>query len=208
MRNNESFKVSEIFLFVILMILISSFSIYFIVKGQKNAENISFKKDVNRFYHVVSSNLTSFHDNNIVYLQEVIDEEFLKEIKSPFEKNSRCDSTESKVEYIDQNPFVSLRCGEYFIEKYDVKEAKDISIYKVSDWSLEKPKKDSFEEKSLYNCVLDDKEIFSKYYEEFYLVYLINQKYHKNYYSIGEVESNVCRIVKKDFYRIKEIVKE
>lgn len=208
MKNKRSFKLFEIIVVILLLLFVGSFFLNSILNNQKNVKFISFKKDVNRFYQVVATNLTSFHDNNNVYLQEVIDEEFLKGIKNPFKNGSNCDSSESKVKYIDGNPFVSLRCGDYFIEKYDVKEAKEISIYKVSDWSLEKPKKDPFEEKSLFNCVLNDKELFSKYYEEFYLVYLINQKYQKNYYSIGEVESRVCKIVKKDFYRTKEVVKE
>ena len=207
MRNKKNFKLFEVIVVILLLLFVGSFFLNSILNNQKNIKFISFKKDINRFYQVVATNQSSFHDNNIVYLQEVIDEKFLKEIKNPIQKVS-CDSSESKVEYIEGHPFVSLRCGEYFIDKQNIQDSQDASIYKVSDWSLEKPKKDSFEEKSLFNCVLNDKEIFPKYYEEFYLVYLINQKYQRNYYSISEVESKVCKIVKKDFYRMKEIVKE
>lgn len=207
MRNKKNFKLFEVIVVILLLLFVESFFLNSILNNQKNIKFISFKKNINRFYQVVATNQSSFHNNNIIYLQEVIDEEFMKEFKNPFQKGS-CNTSESKVEYINFHPYVSLRCGEYYVDQHDVKDVKKISIYKVSDWSLEKPKKDSFEEKSLFNCVLNDKEIFPKYYEEFYLVYLINQKYQRNYYSISEVESKVCKIVKKDFYRMKEIVKE
>ena len=207
MKNKRSFKLFEVIVVILLLMFVGSFFLNSILNNQKNIKFVSFKKDINRFYQVVSSNIASFHNNQFVYLQEVIDEEFLKEIKNPIQRGS-CDSSESKVEYIDYHPFVSLKCGDYLIDKQSVQDTDHSSIYKVSDWSLNKINKDSIEEKILYNCNINGKDIFPKYYEEFYLIYLINKKYKKNYYSISEVESNVCRIVNKTFYRIKEIVKE
>ena len=70
---------------------------------------------------------------------------------------------------------------------------------------MEEKKKDDMEERILYNCKSNGKEMYDRYYEELYFVYEINKKYDTDYYSVSDIKD--CELVSKTFYRTKELIK-
>ena len=89
------------------------------------------------------------------------------------------------------------------IEKSNLTDKK-MNVYKVGKWE-EKESKSNMEKKTLYNCVSKEKEVFNEYYEELYFVYEINKKYDTDYFFADNIESE-CKVVKKTFYRTKELI--
>lgn len=199
-NNRKGFGKFEVLTMIVLILGIFAYIMYSILGGANKQKFTTMKDNAIRLGNVTATNISSFRNQDTVYMEEVVDEQLLnKNIKSPFSPND-CDSSESKVEIIDGKPLVTLKCDQYLIERYS--SSSDPQIYEVSEWSLEK-NGDNDEEKVLYNCIKDGKEIYPKYYEELYLVSRINKDYSTNYYFADNIQGT-CDVVEKVFYRTKE----
>ena len=129
-------------------------------------------------------------------------------LNSPFSKN-QCSVEESKVESPEvSSRYVTLRCDDYLLDHVSSEDISSATVYKVSDWSDKIINEDNVEEKVLYNCLDNNKEIFDNYLEEDYFVNQVNKKYSLNNYSLGSITNDICIVENKTFYRTKEIVEE
>ena len=79
-------------------------------------------------------------------------------------------------------------------------EAKD----KKKEKEKEKTKKDNIEERKLYNCKKNGKQVYEDYTEELYFVFKYNYDYHTDYYFANDVDD--CEVQTKTFYRQKTVV--
>jgi len=205
MKNNRGFGRFEVLTIIVLMLGLFAYLGYTILGGTSERKLSTMRDNAISFSKAVTVNISSFHNTENVYLDEVIDEELLKKMKSPV-GSGYCSGSESIVELIDGMPYVTLRCNDVLIEKTNFSsDKKSVDFYKVSDWS-ETKKEDSSEERVLYNCKDNGKELFDEYYEELYFVYKVNKEYDTSYYSADAVK-NECEVITKTFYRTKELMK-
>ena len=200
MKNNKGFGKFEILTVIVVLLIIFCILSISLFGGVSKQKLETMKKSSISFSGAVTTNISTFHNTETVYLQEVVDEKLIKPIKSPV-GGGNCSGSESYVELIDGMPYVTLKCNNVLIEKENFS-GNEIKAYKVSKWSTDK--KDG-EKKVLYNCIDKGKEVFDEYYDELYFVYEINKKYGTDYYFASNVTD--CKVVSKTFYRTKELIK-
>jgi len=188
---------------IVILFLVFAYIMYIFLGGANRQKFTTMKENATRFANTVATNIASFHNTETVYLEEVIDEELLKKIKSPFSPGD-CDIKESKVVITDNGPLVTLKCDQYLIDNSHIDDLEEMKIYEVSDWSLKKDG-DDVEAKRLYNCLDNNKEIYSNYVEEFYMVFAINRDYKTDYYFSSDI-SSTCKVASKTFYRTKKLL--
>ncbi len=204
MKSNSAFAKFEILIVITLLLFVFAYLGYCILGGSIQQKLNAMRDDAINFSKTVTVNIASFHNTENVYLDEVISESLLRKMKNPMGRGF-CSESESIVQLIDGMPYVTLRCGDVLIEQVNFSdESTHIPFYKVSKW-IEKKKDISMEEKKLYNCVKDGKELFDQYYDELYLVYRINKMFETNYYFAKDVATE-CEVVSKTFYRTKELM--
>lgn len=204
-NSRKGFGKFEVLTMIIVLLAIFAYLMYTILGGADKQKFETFRDNAVTFSKTAATNFSSFHNFENVYLNEVIEEELMNKIRSPFSSNY-CDEMESKVEMIDGQAYVTLKCDEYLIDKSKTNSKNDLKIYKVGDWTLKQTSKDD-EKKTLYNCSINGKEIFDDYMEELQMVSRINRDYQTDFYFSNDVRS-VCDVVTKDFYRTKELVSE
>lgn len=202
MKSNKGFGKFEVLTIMVVLLIIFCILSMNLFGGVSKQKIETMKKSATSFTTSVTTNIDTFHNTEKVYLQEVIDEELIRPIKSPV-GGGKCSGADSYVELIDGMPYVTLNCNNVLIEKENFVN-KDINVYKVSKW-MSKKTKDDMEERILYSCKSNGKEIFDRYYEELYFVYEINKKYGTDYYFASDVKD--CEVVSKTFYRTKELIK-
>lgn len=202
MKSNKGFGKFEVLTIMVVLLIIFCILSMNLFGGVSKQKIETMKKSATSFTSSVTTNIDTFHNTEKVYLQEVIDEELISPIKSPV-GGGKCSGADSYVELIDGMPYVTLNCNNVLIEKENFVN-KDINVYKVSKW-MNKKTKDDMEERILYSCKSNGKEIFDRYYEELYFVYEINKKYGTDYYFASDVKD--CEVVSKTFYRTKELIK-
>ena len=202
MKSNKGFGKFEVLTIMVVLLIIFCILSMNLFGGVSKQKIETMKKSATSFTSSVTTNIDTFHNTEKVYLQEVIDEELIRPIKSPV-GGGKCSGADSYVELIDGMPYVTLNCNNILIEKENFVN-KDINVYKVSKW-MSKKTKDDMEERILYSCKSNGKEIFDRYYEELYFVYEINKKYGTDYYFASDVKD--CEVVSKTFYRTKELIK-
>lgn len=193
----------EVLTMIVILLVVFAYLMYLLLGGVNKQKFDTMKDNAITFSKTAATNFSSFHNFENVYLNEVIEEELMKKIRSPFSANY-CDEMESKVEMIDGQAYVTLRCDDYLIDKARNTSKDSMKIYKVGKWKEEKSS-DKDEKKTLYNCVADGKEIFDNYMEELQFVSRVNRDYQTEFYFSADVKS-VCEVVTKDFYRTKEIL--
>lgn len=204
MMKNRGFGKFEIFTIIVLILCVSAFLMGNILKLSSLQKIDTMRKNAVVLSKTVMTNLESFHNNRVVYLDEIISQKFMKKIKSPFGTGD-CDTSESKVEIIDNKVYVTLKCDDYLIDKALVEDENEIKVYNVGNWSLKKPSGE-YQETILYNCMKNNEEIFDDYEEELYMVFKINEVEGTEFYSSNDL-SNICVLVNKTFYRQKDLVK-
>ena len=203
MKNKNGFGKIEILISIMMIMIVSYIIITSFMENSKKIRYISMRQSASNFTYAVVTNIASFSNHFNVYLQEVIDENLLEKIKNPISGGS-CDSKESKIEYIDNKPYVTLKCGNYLIDKEKITANFNVTIYKISDWNKNIPDSGNYEKKELYTCLNNNK--YNDYYEELYFLYMINKDYNKKYTSINEIDSNICKYKKNEYYRSKNII--
>lgn len=189
-------------LITVLLLIISAlaFLMYTITNNQMKAKYTSLKNNAITFSNAVSTNIYNFRNEKIVFLDEVVNEDYISNIKSPF-SSGFCDGKNSFVQTDSEGRrFVTLTCDNYMLYNYDLK-SDNFVILKISDWDTKKSS--NSEKKELYNCISLDssKNIYDDYYEEKFFLYRINSDYGTNYSIVEDIDSNICTVDKKIFYR-------
>lgn len=203
MMNNKGFMKFEVLTMVFIFIVAVCGGGFLIIKGANGQKINTMSSNGLRLSEVVVTNISSFKNLNLVYLDEVINEKLIDNIKNPF-GGGNCDGTASSVEIIDGDPYTTLKCGDYLIDKQNIKDVNEVKLYKVSEWQEDKLTGDNVEEKVLYNCVKDGENLYDEYLEEGFLVAKINHEFDTNYYFKNQISSECEEIVEKTFYRTKE----
>lgn len=190
----------ELITVLLLMISALAFFMYTIINNQMKAKYTSLKNNAITFSNAVSTNIYNFRNEKMVFLDEVVNEEYISSIKSPF-SSGFCDGKTSFVQTDDNGErHVTLTCDNYMLYNYDLKSDSFI-ILKISDWDTKKSS--NSEKKELYNCISLDSStnIYDDYYEENFFLYKINSDYGTNYSKVEDIDSNICTVDKKIFYR-------
>ncbi len=206
MKNNKGFGRFEVMTLILLMIVVLAGGFYMILNGANKQRMITMRDNASNFSKMVVTNNASFRNTNVVYLEEAIDGKYSSKIKNPL-GSGYCDPTQSRVNIINGEAYTTLRCGEYLIDQSQFKAGDEFVVYKVSDWTDKKPKGDNVEERVLYNCVDNGKELFDTYYEDYYLVYKIYKEYNQDFHFVNAI-NNVCKVTSKTFYRTKDKVEQ
>ena len=201
-KNNEGFGSKEILTVSIVCFILAGILLY-----------ISVKSSYQEKFRVLEHNARVFGNSATVYqiennndeitMSELLDNGLFARVKNPF-GNEYCDIYESRVEYENDQKFVTLRCGEYLIDHQSLVDDK-IKIYKVGDWMTEK-KSDNLEEKTLYNYKNKGKDGFEEYHSASVFLYLFNKSVNKNYESIDQIPTDYG-VYSKTLYRTKVLVK-
>lgn len=155
-----------------------------------------FNTDYNEKYNVMSNNASMFaltvanlymEDGNddVYYLQMVMDKKLLSNIKNPFKGSKFCDSYLSKVMIKNKKKYVTLECGNYLIYEQDSLK-KPYTIYQVGRWSSKKPEGD-VQKTTFYNYQKDGKLVFSQGLEEDMFLYEFNKENGSSFDSISKI---------------------
>lgn len=206
MMNNKGFMRFETVTVLLLIIVAFCGGAFFIIKKADEQRFNVMSSSGKRLSEVVLINIDSFKNINLIYLEEVIKEQFLGNIKNPFAEGN-CDITESRVDMIDGVPYTTLRCGNYLIDKENIRNVNETKIYKISEWSSKKISGDNVEEKVFYNCKKDDKNLYEGYLEEGYLISKINYDYDTLYFFKEDLKAVCDEVIEKTFYRTKDVFK-
>lgn len=187
---------ATIFLLLVLVVLGGMF---WILRNGNSARYKSLTNNAIRFSDVVGLNLSSFSNERLVFLDEVLDGGYMSNIKSPFSTNN-CDGSRSFVEVDSNIKYVTLTCDDYMLNRYRAGD-KDIDIYEISDWKFKREDSSDLEE-NIYNCLdSNGNTVFEKYNEEKYFLYEVNSKFGTNYYDINTIDNSKCIVDKKVAYR-------
>ena len=206
--NNKGVGKFEVLTIFVLVIGIIAFLMWTVLNGSDAKKFDNFKSNAIQLNKAVYTNIDSFNNPKMVYLEDVIDQQFLKKMKSPF-SSEMCDFTESKVETEgDNRRFTTLKCDGYLIDRENDLDINKMKIYKVSEWSEKEITGDNVETKELYNCDENGSPLLENYVEGDYLVFKTNKLYTLKNYSITDLNDDVCVLMKKTFYRTKELVEE
>lgn len=204
MRNNKGLGRFETIIVILLLLVIFAFLFKVLLDGVGGKDFNAMRSDAANFGKAVTTNADFYHNSGIVSLGEAIGEKTIKEIKSPVGKGN-CDESESQVVLEDGKYLVTLRCGDYLIEKATLTAVDKAKIYKVGKWSEDKSA--GSDHTTLYNCEDNGKEIYPDYYEEQYFIYRVNQDNSTGFFT-GKDANKVCKVLTKEVYREKEEVKE
>lgn len=206
MKNNKGFGKLEIMIVIVLILLVFAGGGVVILRGAQRQRITTMKDNAQQFAKSVVTNGASFRSTSVVYLDEAIDGEYYPKIKNSMGAGY-CDPTQTRVNIIDGQSYTTLRCGDYLIDQSMFKANVEVPIYKVSDWTDKKIEGDNVEERILYNCLKDGKEVFDTYYEDFYFVYKVFKEYNQEFYVASNVKG-VCEVTNKTFYRTKDKVEQ
>ena len=204
MRNNKGLGRFETIVIILLLLLVFAFLFKVLLDSLGGEDFNAMRSDAAAFGQAVSTNANFYHDSAKVSLGEAIGEKTIAQIKNPVGKGY-CDEAESEVVQEEGKYLITLRCGDYLIEKETLTTVENAKVYKVGEWQ-EKAFKGA-DKKTLYNCLDGDKEAFPEYYEELYFVYKVNDTYGSTHFDANGVNST-CKILTKEVYRTKTEVEE
>ena len=111
---------------------------------------------------IVRDQVAGYED--LVYLYDAINLNYMKGLTSPFDKANYCDEYESKIKMKNSSVYLTFKCSEYLI--YDQPTTEEYVIYKVSDWSEEPIEGNNVQTTTFYNYAINGEEQLDEYYIE------------------------------------------
>ena len=198
MMNEKGFGKFEVLTIIVLLLAIFAYLMYSLLGGASKQKINAMKDSAVTFGKTVAGDTNSFPNPDNIYLDEAIENGLMNKIKSPV-RRGYCDGSESKFTMINGSVHVTLKCGDYIINEAPIENKADIKVYKVGNWTTNKPSGNNIQEKILYNCTENGKNVFDEYLDEFYFVYKTNDKYSASNYNASDVSE--CNAVSKTFYR-------
>ena len=150
---------------------------------------------------IVRDQVAGYED--LVYLYDAINLNYMKGLTSPFDKANYCDEYESKIKMKDSSVYLTFKCSEYLI--YDQPTTEEYVIYKVSDWSEEPIEGNNVQTTTFYNYTINGEEQLDEYYieKEFLVEYSMKSGFTTRFLS-NMLEEH--ELVKKTYYRTMEEV--
>lgn len=163
---------------------------------------ISFKNDA------MSYAMITHIEKDTIFLWDLIDQDMLEDISSPFSKTNSCDTNDSYVVLENNEAVVTLKCDDYLIYKTDLSKEK-IKIYSVSEWMSSYPTSDDkIDHETLYNYEKDGKEVLDTPSEEQLFLKQFNKNENTTYESIYDIHEDNIRIYGKTYYRTRKAIME
>lgn len=200
MKNIKGFARFEVLTAIVLILLIVSFLMVSILNSVKNQKLNAMVKSAKNFSSAV---LVDNVENSTYYLRDAINDDLFEGIKSPF-SSANCDIDESKIDYVDSQKYVTLKCDDYLIYS-ESSDNSEFNIYKVSEWLDSKVSKKS-QDITVYNCKKNDKLLLDDYYDEVSFLYYFNKKYKTDYYDMKDITE--CKVVSQELYRSLKLVRQ
>lgn len=150
---------------------------------------------------IVRDQVAGYED--LVYLYDAINLNYMKGLTSPFDKANYCDEYESKIKMKNSSVYLTFKCSEYLI--YDQPTTEEYVIYKVSDWSEEPIEGNNVQTTTFYNYAINGEEQLDEYYieKEFLVEYSMKSGFTTRFLS-NMLEGH--ELVKKTYYRTMEEV--
>ena len=193
-KNNKGFGAYEFLTVAVVCLVLTTILLVAILK-------LSYKEK----YQVFNFNARVMAMNAINYnLYEMLKLDLISPIKNPF-NGKNCDLYESKVEFLKEGKKVTLKCGEYLIDR-ELVGNKSYTLYRVTDWNDDK-EYEANDSKTIYNLSKKGKLVLDNYYEKDLLVTMLNEKTNKKYNSLKEIEKDY-KLVSKKVYRRKTKIRE
>jgi len=148
---------------------------------------------------IVRDQVAGYED--VVYLYDAINLNYMKGLESPFEKDTYCDEYESKIKMKENRVYLTFKCSEYLI--YDQPTTEDYIIYKVTEWTDEPIDGNNVQTTNFYNYKVDGVEQLDDYYieKEFLAEYSMKSGYTTRFLSNMATDHE---LVKKTYYRTME----
>ncbi len=206
MLNNRGSSRKEMMMVLLLLVVFAAILLYKVLGAGSVTKYSNFRRKASNFITAANHLMTEETEfENTAYLYDLIESKYMEPIESPFDSSVLCDEFESKVFYVNDTSYVTLKCGEYAISKQPTTD-KNYKIYKVSEWTEEKPIGVNYESTTLYNVTIDGKEQMKKYYNEreFLIGYYKELGYQTT--SIHVLKNSKHKLVEKTFYRSYEQV--
>ncbi len=208
MKNNKGFGTKEVMVVIVLILVVMAILMYTTLGGASTQKLTAFRENASSFSKAMITNQNSFPNVETIYLGEAIHEGVMKDIKNTL-GSGNCSQEASKVVFKDGHVYTTLKCGKYLIDNYEINDVSDIPIYEVSEWTEEKLTGDDVEEITLYNCKDSGKMVFDEYYEEYYFIFMVNDRYNESTRSLDGIRRKTSLdIVSKTFYRTKKLMEE
>lgn len=209
MKDNRGLVLIELLTIIAFIAVIVAFVAY-----------IAFKDSGKRKYEVFAQNARDFATNvatyrnekvkyeKVIYLEDIVNDNYIKAFRNPFRGGGECNLYESKVVTVtDAERYVTLRCGDYLIDS-QLASSSFYKVYKVSSWQEKIGNSLEAETAKLYNYQKNGKNVLDQYVVMKEFISLYNKNENKNIKSIEEIDLNNVSISTKTFYRTKELVKE
>lgn len=205
MINNKGLGKFETLTLMVVLMAIGAFLLYNVL-GAAGSKNYSkFRTDAVNFNKAVYSNLDTFKNPDYVTLAEVVSFNLVDDFKSPFSKE-KCDKAESFVISEGSSRYVTLKCDEYLIDNVLANDLDKAPVFKVGEWQEEAINEPNVQTAELYNCDSNGELLLDKYAVGSYLVFQANRTFGENNYFPEDIRS--CNVIKKTFYRTRELVEE
>lgn len=202
MKNNLGYGKFEVIIIIVVLLFIGAFLAYTILDSSQPQRFSVMRKDAYSFAEVVIINLDDSEKESVT-LAEAVDEGLIGHVKNPFAEGE-CDMYESKIEISKDSKYLTFKCGDYIINKANIRENK-YDIYKVTKWHEDATDKNSKSEK-VYNCTGDDgKLLFDDYLDANSFIYALRKTYNVDINSIGDAKKS-CDVIEKNMYRDYELV--
>ena len=176
MRNNRGIGTKEIAIVILAGLFIFAGLFMTVLKGASKQKMITFSENALTFQKTAVGNQFTFTNPELIYLQELIEEKVMNDIKNPL-GSGNCSREESKVATRDGHVYTTLKCGKYLIDDAEIKDTNKVTVYLVSEWTDKKLTGKDVEEKVLYNVKDSGKIVFDEYYEDTYLPHKISKEY-------------------------------
>lgn len=209
MKNNRGLVLIELLTIIAFVAIIIAFVAYIALNEGNKRKYEVFAQNARDF----ATKVSTYRDEKIkyykeIYLEDIVNDNYIKPFKNPFRGGGNCDLYESKVVTVTSSErYVTLKCGDYLIDSQKVS-SSNYKVYKVSAWQEEMGSSLEAETAKLYNYEKNGKQMLDKYVvlKEFLALY--NQKENKNATSLEGINLKEINVVTKTFYRTKELVKE
>ena len=205
MINNRGLGKFETLTLVVVLMAVGAFLLYNVLGAAGSQDYSKFRTDAVNFNKAVFSNLDTFKNPDFVTLAEVVSHNLVDDFKSPFSKE-KCDKAESFVISEGSSRYVTLKCDEYLIDNVLANDLDKAPVFKVGEWQEEAINEPNVQTAELYNCDNNGELLLDKYAVGSYLVFKVNSTFGENNYFPEGIKS--CNVVKKTFYRTRELVEE
>ncbi|MBO5375839.1 MAG: hypothetical protein J6A52_03205 [Bacilli bacterium] len=204
---NRGFGKVEVMVMLCALLVLLAFGVKSLSDNQDSSNISMLKRQADNFAYKVGIYKDMYiRDDNIYYLDYLLDASYAIELTSPTDSNVKCNRYESYVKITNASKQVTLKCGNYLAVGY---EGGNYSIYELSEWMNDAPNDSiSGEIKILYNYTKDGKEMSNSYMLENEFIDFYNSKEGTSVSSLSEIVGDGIEVISKGLYREKTFLKE